>query len=305
MTKTVLALGDYNFPFIEWPSRKMYSRDQNPNNMASEKVQGQMLLDWAESNYMEQYINTLTRKDNILDLVFSNSPNLINGYVTIVNKNFSDHNILKINLNYNYTNEGRKVRKNPFPNRIYEYDLLNASEEDWIRYDVILTKLSENFEEDTENKDTTERLARFYNIIENPVTLLFEKKEAFKDENEKKDKKENKIPKAVRIMLRKKTSLSKKIMKSYSARLTLKLMQSLEVIEHDLEKSYRSMRLKKEGVALGKIKKNPKYFYKYANSFTKSRIKVGPLLNEMPIGRNSKRAFSHGRDSKKAIRVNF
>ena len=182
-TKTVLALGDYNFPFIEWPSRKMYSRDQNPNNMASEKVQGQMLLDWAESNYMEQYFNTPTRKDNILDLVFSNSPNLINGYVTIVNKNFSDHNILKINLNYNYKNEGRKVRKNPFPNRIYEYDLLNASMEDWIRYDVILTKLSENFEEDTENKDTTERLARFYNIIEKAVTLLFEKK---MKENERK-----------------------------------------------------------------------------------------------------------------------
>ena len=119
----------------------MYSRDQNPNQMASEKVQGQMMLDWAENNYMEQYIVTPTRKNNILDLVFSNSPNLINGFFTIVNKKNSDHNILKLNLKYSYKNEAKNIRKNPYPNKIYEYELLNAHEEDWIRYDVILTKL--------------------------------------------------------------------------------------------------------------------------------------------------------------------
>ena len=119
----------------------MYSRDQNPNQMASEKVQGQMMLDWAENNYMEQYIVTPTRKNNILDLVFSNSPNLINGYFTIVNKKNSDHNILKLNLKYSYKNEAKNIRKNPYSNKIYEYELLNAHEEDWIRYDVILTKL--------------------------------------------------------------------------------------------------------------------------------------------------------------------
>ena len=111
----------------------------------------------------------------------------------------------------------KKVRKNPYPNKIYEYDLLNAKQEDWIQYDVILTKLSENFDEETEKENTSEKLNWFYNIIEKAVILLFDKKEAFKNENEKKDKKGNKIPKAVRIMLRKKTSLSKKIISSNSA----------------------------------------------------------------------------------------
>ena len=40
------------------------------------------------------------------------------------------------------------------------------------------------------------------------------------------------------------------------------------------------MRLKKENEALCKMKRNPKYFYKYANSFSKNKNKVGPLMNE-------------------------
>ena len=39
------------------------------------------------------------------------------------------------------------------------------------------------------------------------------------------------------------------------------------------------MKLKKEGEALGKIKRNPKYFYSYANKFSKTKTRVGPLAD--------------------------
>ena len=136
-TKTTLALGDYNFPFIQWPNKRIYSRDEEPAKMASEKAQAKKLLDWAEDNFMEQFVHTATRKDNILDLVFSNSNDIINGYSTIINKQFSDHNTLRINLNYQDRKEPKIERKNPYPNSIYEYDLMAASEEDWVRYDVL------------------------------------------------------------------------------------------------------------------------------------------------------------------------
>ena len=93
------AFGDYNFPFIKWPSVRIYSREEEPNHMSSEKLQAKLLIKWAEKNFMNQIINTPTRKGNILDLVFTNSNSLINGYSTIVNANFSDHNILQIILN--------------------------------------------------------------------------------------------------------------------------------------------------------------------------------------------------------------
>ena len=97
--KTTFGFGDYNFPLIKWPSNRIYSRDKEPAQMASEKQQAKLLLEWAEQNFMEQFIHTATRKGNILDWVFSNSNDLIHSYSTIVNKLFSDHNILKVNLN--------------------------------------------------------------------------------------------------------------------------------------------------------------------------------------------------------------
>ena len=75
---------------------------------------------------------------------------------------------------------------------------------------------------------------------------MFDKKEAFKSDEEKKHKKGNKIPKNIRILMRKKTSISKKIMKSNSGTKTLKLMKSLEAIETELDISYKKRKLKRE-----------------------------------------------------------
>ena len=62
---------------------------------SSEKEQGRALLDWAEKNFMEQKVVTATRKDNILDLVFTNTEDFVTSYEMIVNSRLSDHNTLK------------------------------------------------------------------------------------------------------------------------------------------------------------------------------------------------------------------
>ena len=51
----------------------------------------------------------------------------------------------------------------------------------------------------------------------------------------KKKKPKNKIPKDVRILMRKKTSVSKKILTSNNQKKTLRLMKSLQLIEEELE----------------------------------------------------------------------
>ena len=109
--------------------------------------------------------------------------------------------------------------------------------------------------------------------------ILFEKKEAFKSDDEKGEQKRNSIPKKMRILMRKKTNISKKIVTSNSPTKTLRLLKELEVIEAELTINYKSMRLKKENKALAKIKRDPKYFYKYVNSFSKTKNKVSPLNN--------------------------
>ena len=57
-------------------------------------------------------------------------------------------------------------------------------------------------------------------------------------------------------------------------------MKNKTDIEEELDISYKRMKVKKERVALEKIKRNPKYFYKYANQFSKTQNRIGPLVNE-------------------------
>ena len=243
--------------------------------MSSEKKQGKMLLDWAEMNFLEQYIHTPTRKDNILDLVFTDSPNLIRGYETVVSKRFTDHNILKIYLTPSSEKEKEVKRKNPYTNQVYEYDLINADEEDWKRYDVLLTELSEEFDFKTEKETTNERLISFYNLIEKVVRTLFEKKEAFKEENDKKVRKGNKIPKEIRIMMRKRTKISRKIYSSNSKVKILKILKTLENVEKELKCNYENMRTKREREALNKIKKKIQgIFIATQRGFQRQEIKL-------------------------------
>ena len=153
-SRTLLVLGDFNFPFIKWPNKRIYLRDEEPENMSSEKTQGKMLLEWAEQNFLEQYIYSPTRKGNTIDLVFTNLVSLINGYSTIININFSDHNILRLHLNIAYRSQDRKKKKiNPYPNTMYEYDLINASKEDWIRYETLQKTLMKKQKMKTQQKD--------------------------------------------------------------------------------------------------------------------------------------------------------
>ena len=277
--KTILMVGDYNFPFIRWPSKLINARE-GEQAMASEKEQGKLLIEWTDSHFLEQIIMSPTRKENILDLVFTNTTEVINRYKTTVNSKLSDHNTLTIYLNIDDEKTAEK-KKNPYPNTIYEYDLMKATEGDWIKYEVLLEKKAEGFELNMKEETTDNQLHRFIEIIEETVKLLFEKKGDFKNSKEKENeiKRRNKIPRQVRTNLKKKRSLSDQILISTSASRTLRLMTKLQLTEQDLKKSYQKMRTNKENDAIKKIKRNPKYFYSFASKSSKIKNKVGPLID--------------------------
>ena len=68
---------------------------------------------------------------------------------------------------------------------------MNADEEDWIRYDALLSKLSEDFEDKSVGENTEERLNRYYKTLEKVVETLFQEKKAFKSAEEKENKPRN------------------------------------------------------------------------------------------------------------------
>jgi hypothetical protein len=83
----------------------------------------------------------------------------------------------------------------------------------------------------------------------------------------------------MRNLMKKKKNISNKIMLSHSGLKTLKLMKELDKIEDELHNSYKQSRINKENEAIDKMKINPKFFFSYASKFSKSKNKIGPLIN--------------------------
>ena len=174
--KTTMMIGDFNFPFIRWPNKTVRVREGE--GMSSEKEQAKLLMEWTDGHFLEQMITTPTRKENILDLVFTNTTELINRCKTTVNTKMSDHNTLHIYMNIDDERKDEK-KKNPYPNNIFEFDLMKGTEEDWIKYETMLEKKAEEFELNMKDKTTDEQLEKFIETIEATVRLLFQKKKEF------------------------------------------------------------------------------------------------------------------------------
>ena len=56
---------------------------------------------------------------------------------------------------------------------------MKATDEDWMRYDALMSKLGEEFDDKTAKENTDERLKIFYNTIEEAVVTLFDKKKIY------------------------------------------------------------------------------------------------------------------------------
>ena len=73
---------------------------------------------------MEQFINTATRLENILDLVFCSDPSLILNCKQIINNgSFSNHDSVFIQLSYGLKHMEHSRRTNRTFTDVPEYDL--------------------------------------------------------------------------------------------------------------------------------------------------------------------------------------
>ena len=279
--KDILMLGDFNLPFISWPKGEIYQKEVAKKS--GEKQQAVKLVNFVERNFLENYVNTATRGNNILDLVFTNNHLLVNSYITTVNKKMSDHYLLTIALNFTYNAETKKKKvTNPYSTKVYEYNLNEASENDWKRFNAILESVSKDFEVETRNENAEVKLAKVYEYVERATHVVFMKKKIFEDETEKEEIKvtRNKIPKRIRALMKKKKKLSSQILSSSSWRKNYKTMVELEEVETEIDEEYKKRRLKEEKKAIGAIKRNPKYFYTYAKTFAKSKSEMAAFEKE-------------------------
>ena len=115
--------------------------------------------------------------------------------------------------------------------------------------------------------------------------MVFRKKEIFEEKTEPNEDEakvtKNKIPKRIRLLMKRKKKLSSRILSSSSWRKNYKTMVELEKVEEEIDKEYKARRLKEEKKAVGVIKRNPKYFYTYAKGLTRIKTKVRVFTNKI------------------------
>ena len=227
----------------------------------------------------KKFIRKPTRKSNILDLVFCNNPYLISDYKIIINSKISDHSTIRIDMAYQSKDNLKPRKVNIASTKLPVYDFMNADEEDWLRLNVILSKI--DWRTLFNGLNAEEMLNIFLKEIECSVELLFQKKKCFEKEKNDLFSSGNKIPRKIRILMRNKAKISKSLLKTKSPEKYLKHSAMLEAIECSLLKHYEERRKLKEMNAISKIRKNPKAFYSYAKQFSRVNCNVGPFSDKM------------------------
>ena len=173
-TPMISLNGDLNFPMMKsWSYdeictflENIYNRESNESNIGSVKQQTKLLCELVEDLFLEQKIDGATRKNNLLDLQFTNDPDLFLDHEILENVLFSDHCICILNTNLESKNV-QEINVNYYTSDIPSYNLMEASEEDWKNLNEILEK--NDWEDIFRNKNESDITDILIKIVENSV----------------------------------------------------------------------------------------------------------------------------------------
>ena len=139
----ILIVGDFNFPDIEWETR------------LGNTTQSRQFIECLQDNYLEQlvYESTMGHNGNILDLVLTNSENLVSRLELGETLGSSDHSIIRFNLH---------IKKHIVNNNTKVFDLSKGD------YDKLREKLCQiKWDHEFQNKNCYEMWDIFKDKLDN------------------------------------------------------------------------------------------------------------------------------------------
>ena len=189
-TPTIICGGDFNLGMLgAWKSEDIEafkSSVTKRTKVDKDKEQAVILVDFAETFFMEQVVKAGTRFNNILDIILCSDPNLIISCEIIVNKQLSDHNTIKPKLSYHLKELENAKNVNHAATNIPEFDIASGDEEDWMRMNSLIQ--TEDLKEKMQNKTVTQMTNILLETLATNVAKVFKKKETFKDHKKKQHK---------------------------------------------------------------------------------------------------------------------
>jgi len=265
-TDTTILLGDFNFPssIVEWQRTEDGIIAFPTNERGSPaKLQFQELQSLTNKYYLQQTVAEKTTHHNILDLIYTDSPNLLHSLSIIPTK--SDHHLVHFHTDI-YQGTYNQDSETPFENvptfSKYNFDRANKV--------LLAQKLRES---------------NLVDIVTNAATVPEAKKQLVDQyivcarlANVPMKRKSQPITNPqVHSLRKKRRKLQNKINPAAQEAINAQIKAGIQSINDQLDTIYHNDRIRKETNYVGKIKTDPRVFYKIANKSRKIKTKIGPL----------------------------
>ena len=238
--KHLVYFGDFNYPGINWNNLTAVGRDK-------------YFLDITQNNFLVQHVDFVTRGENILDLVFSSEVNMVENIYSIGKLGSSDHDILSFNMNM-YTERLTNQGKMP-----------DFSRANWDKLKEDLGMI--NWENEFQNLNASQSWDRFKEIL-NLYCARYIAMKNVRVKNKPVWMKQN----IIRIV-RKKAKLWRKYKETREYMDYLKYKK----VERESKKEIAKVKKDFEKRLAKDVKTNPKKFYSYVKSKSRTRDSIGPL----------------------------
>merc|ERR1712240_174513 len=241
---SVIITGDFNFRFIEWSRNKegacSWKKKSYSHGTRDEQNQFNKMMETINKYHLVQTVEEKTRKDNTLDLVFTNNLDLIT-QIDITGTIMSDHDIIEIETNI-VTNSIKTTKNENETDDQVDLRQLNFHHEkiDWEGINKILKEMPWNeLFHGLNNENCTELL--LYCIKEICLIKIPKKKKRNK----------NNIPKERKRLLNRIKMLKRK--------------KRRKQVERNKEK------------VIDNMKDNPKIFFNYIKEQKNKGTQIGPF----------------------------
>ena len=259
--------GDFNLPRIHW-----HNGSSLPLSLCQKSVRdmSNTLETFCNNVFLKQVVDKPTHKDgNVLDLILTNNIDLISDVeINDTLLSITHHKVIQVSTVYQVNLDLDETNASPL-NDIQNFNFF-SEKVDWKGLNSRLKQY--NWVSLFKNKSVDDMLDIFY-------SLCLEAANEFVPKRKLGAKQKRNSPTKMKL-IRRRRRLNKTLSNVKSSSRKDVLRGELLDIEKKLMNLYRSSAEHEEHKAISSIKKNSKYFFKYAKKFAKVKNQVGPLKDE-------------------------
>ena len=269
--KEIIIMGDFNLPCISWKDVTVEKRSDTIYYPTCMTESAKVLLTFMSQNFLSQFVDVSTRNNNILDLIVTNSPNLVLD-VDAEKTGMSDHKLVNIKTQYPLNSTARPNSKT---SEKVLFRALNLHKAD---YSKIRDHLKSIQWDELRDSCSFEEFPELFKQTLLQVCELYSPKRGASNYSL------NQYTRNRRILNRRRRKLQSKLnqLKNFSPHKTRQidnLNSKINEIYLQVKESIAAQKKDAELKAVHKIKENSRFFFSYAKTFDKRKSNIGPLID--------------------------